>query len=123
MNRKLIAVRKARKMTQADIATYLKMSQTQYQKRETGKIKISDQEWKDIAKLLDVSVEEIFEEYKPKKQRYLQLNQDLLSEIGLSGILELTGRAHKQKEVLLKSDVEKLIGLRPFPIPELHKKL
>lgn len=63
MNRKLIAVRKAKKMTQADIATYLKISQTQYQKRETGKIKISDQEWKDIARLLDVSVEEIFEEY------------------------------------------------------------
>ncbi|WP_160137500.1 helix-turn-helix transcriptional regulator [Chryseobacterium sp. c4a] len=62
MNRKLIAVRKAKKMTQADIATYLKISQTQYQKRETGKIKISDQEWKDIARLLDVSVEEIFEE-------------------------------------------------------------
>ncbi len=52
-------------------------------------------------KLIQVE-EEIFEEYKPKKQRYLQLNQDLLSEIGLSGILELTGRAHKQKEVLLK---------------------
>lgn len=63
MNNKLIAVRKARKITQADIATYLKMSQTQYQKRETGKIKISDQEWKDIARLLDVSVEEIYEEY------------------------------------------------------------
>ncbi|MDN3692469.1 helix-turn-helix transcriptional regulator [Chryseobacterium tructae] len=63
MNRKLIAVRKAKKMTQADIATYLKISQTQYQKRETGKIKISDQEWVDIARLLDVSVEEIFEEY------------------------------------------------------------
>ena len=63
MNKKLIAVRKAKKMTQADIATYLKISQTQYQKRETGKIQISDQEWKDIARLLDVSVEEIFQEY------------------------------------------------------------
>jgi len=63
MNKKLITVRKARKITQADIATYLKMSQTQYQKRETGKIIISDQEWKDITRLLDVSVEEIYEEY------------------------------------------------------------
>lgn len=62
MNNKLIAVRKAKKITQADIATYLKISQTQYQKRETGKIKISDQEWKDIARLLDVPVKEIFEE-------------------------------------------------------------
>ncbi|WP_294205339.1 helix-turn-helix transcriptional regulator [uncultured Chryseobacterium sp.] len=62
MNKKLITVRKAKKITQADIATYLKISQTQYQKRETGKIKISDQEWKDIARLLDVPVKEIFEE-------------------------------------------------------------
>lgn len=62
MNKKLISVRKAKKITQADIATYLKISQTQYQKRETGKIKISDQEWKDIARLLDVPVKEIFEE-------------------------------------------------------------
>lgn len=74
MNRKLIAVRKAKKMTQADIATYLKISQTQYQKRETGKIKISDQEWKDIAKLLDVSVEEIFEEYA---NQYLVLQKKI----------------------------------------------
>lgn len=52
-------------------------------------------------KLIQVE-EEIFEEYKPKKQRYLQLNQELFSEVGLAGILELTGRSNKQKEVLLK---------------------
>lgn len=74
MNTKLIALRKARKITQADIATYLKISQTQYQKRETGKIKISDQEWKDIARLLDVSVEEIFEEYT---NQYLVLQKKI----------------------------------------------
>ncbi|MGG5208112.1 helix-turn-helix transcriptional regulator [Chryseobacterium sp. MIQD13] len=77
MNKKLIAVRKARKITQADIATYLRISQTQYQKRETGKIKISDQEWKDIARLLDVSVEEIFEEY-PSQDLLLQKKIELL---------------------------------------------
>ncbi|SHG47924.1 DNA-binding transcriptional regulator, XRE-family HTH domain [Chryseobacterium oranimense] len=77
MNKKLIAVRKARKITQADIATYLKISQTQYQKRETGKIKISDQEWKDIARLLDVSVEEIFEEY-PNQYLVLQKKIEIL---------------------------------------------
>jgi transcriptional regulator with XRE-family HTH domain len=77
MNKKLIAVRKSRKITQADIATYLKISQTQYQKRETGKIKISDQEWKDIARLLDVSVEEIFEEY-PNQYLVLQKKIEIL---------------------------------------------
>jgi transcriptional regulator with XRE-family HTH domain len=60
-NEKLISARKARKITQANIATYLKISQTQYQKREAGKIKISKQEWQNIAKLLDVSVENIFD--------------------------------------------------------------
>ncbi|REC50374.1 helix-turn-helix transcriptional regulator [Chryseobacterium pennipullorum] len=74
MNKKLIAVRKARKITQADIATYLKISQTQYQKRETGKIKISDQEWNDIARLLDVAVDEIFEEYT---NQYLVLQKKI----------------------------------------------
>lgn len=63
-NEKLISARKARKITQADIATYLKISQTQYQKREAGKIEISKQEWQNIAKLLDVSVENIFEDFK-----------------------------------------------------------
>lgn len=60
---KLIVARKAMKMSQADVATYLKISQTQYQKRETGKVKITRLEWQRIAQLLDVSVAEIFEEH------------------------------------------------------------
>lgn len=58
---KLIQTRKAKKISQTDIATYLKISQTQYQKREIGKIKISDEEWKKMAQLLEVEVEEIFD--------------------------------------------------------------
>lgn len=60
---KLIKARKAKKISQTDIATYLKISQTQYQKRENGKIKISDLEWKKISKLLDIEVDEIYEEH------------------------------------------------------------
>lgn len=60
--KKLIIVRKSKKITQLDIATYLKLSQTQYQKRESGVIKISENEWKKIAKLLDVKVNDIYEE-------------------------------------------------------------
>lgn len=63
MNNKLITVRKASKISQADIATYLKISQTQYQKRESGKIKITDKEWQKISKLLNVEVDEIYEEH------------------------------------------------------------
>lgn len=58
---KLIQIRKEKKISQANIATFLKISQTQYQKRESGKIKISDEEWKRIAQLLEVEVEEIFD--------------------------------------------------------------
>jgi len=58
---KLIQIRKQKKISQANIATFLKISQTQYQKRESGKIKISDEEWKRMAQLLEVEVEEIFE--------------------------------------------------------------
>ncbi len=59
---RLIALRKSKKISQADIATYLKISQTQYQKREIGKIKISDSEWKRIAELLGATVEDIYED-------------------------------------------------------------
>lgn len=60
---KLIESRKAKKISQTDVATYLKISQTQYQKRESGKIKITDLEWQRISKLLNVEVDEIYEEH------------------------------------------------------------
>lgn len=59
---KLISIRKAKKISQTDIAIYLKISQTQYQKRESGKIKITYLEWQRIAQLLDVFVEDIHED-------------------------------------------------------------
>ncbi|QQV02661.1 MULTISPECIES: helix-turn-helix transcriptional regulator [Chryseobacterium] len=74
---KLIQIRKAKKISQSDIATYLKISQTQYQKRESGKIKISDEEWKKMAQLLEVEVEEIFDsnpEYTNEKSLKEELN-------------------------------------------------
>ncbi|WP_102978740.1 helix-turn-helix domain-containing protein [Chryseobacterium scophthalmum] len=58
---KLINIRKGKKISQTDIATYLKISQTQYQKRESGKIIISNEEWKRIAQLLEVEVDEIYD--------------------------------------------------------------
>lgn len=77
-NEKLILARKANKMTQADIATYLKITQPQYNRREKGKIKIEDREWQLIAKLLGVSVEEIYEDYKVQiPQNSLNLIQEI----------------------------------------------
>jgi len=61
---KLIAARKGKNMTQNDMADLLFISQSQYQRRETGEIRISDSEWIRIAKLLGKEVEDIKEEDK-----------------------------------------------------------
>lgn len=61
MNNKLINARKA-KYTQENMAKLLHMTQSQYQRREKGEIKISDEEWERIAKALDTTVENIKED-------------------------------------------------------------
>ncbi len=59
---KLIAARKERNMTQNDMAELLFMSQSQYQRREWGEVRISDGEWERMAKFLGKAVEDIKEE-------------------------------------------------------------
>ena len=59
---KLIAARKEKNMTQSDIAELLFISQSQYQRREHGEIRISDEEWERMAKFLGKNVEDIKEE-------------------------------------------------------------
>ena len=76
-NKKLISVRKAKKMTQADIAIYLKISQPQYFKREKGQMKITDTEWSSIAKLLQVSVEDIYEPFAGQTSLHDQLSLEI----------------------------------------------
>jgi len=61
IKQKLINARKA-KCTQQDMAKILHMTQSQYQRREKGEIKISDEEWERMAKALGKTVEEIKEE-------------------------------------------------------------
>lgn len=77
---KLIIIRKEKQISQADIATYLKISQTQYQKRESGKIKITDKEWQKISKLLNVEVDEIYEEHIKSATIDLQEELQILKE-------------------------------------------
>ena len=73
-NEKLISVRKAKKMTQADIAIYLKISQPQYFKREKGQVRITDTEWRNIANLLGVEVEDIYEPFAGQISLHDQLS-------------------------------------------------
>ena len=59
---KLIVARKEKNVTQHDMADLLFMSQSQYQRRERGEIRISDEEWVRIAKFLGKEVEDIKED-------------------------------------------------------------
>lgn len=64
---KLIKARKAKEHTQESMAKILHMTQSQYQRREKGEIKISDEEWSRMAKALDTSVEDIKEDDIPNQ--------------------------------------------------------
>ena len=59
---KLINARKEKNKTQNDMADSLGMTQSQYHRREKGEIRIIDDEWMRIAKILGKEVEEIREE-------------------------------------------------------------
>jgi transcriptional regulator with XRE-family HTH domain len=62
LKEKLLKARKEKKFTQEDLATYLNISKSEFQRKETGVSKIHNDEWERIAKLLNVPVEDIFEE-------------------------------------------------------------
>ena len=60
-NEKLITIRKARGLSQVDMAKKIAMEQTTYSRKEIGKSHITDAEWEKFAKTLDVPVEDIKE--------------------------------------------------------------
>lgn len=58
---KLILARSNKGLTQQQIALKLNMDVSNYNRREKGQIKISNHEWEKISKILEVSIEEIYE--------------------------------------------------------------
>ncbi len=58
---KLRNLRKEKGMSQKEIAQILSTDISSYSRKENGKSKIHDEEWEKLAKVLDVSVEEIKE--------------------------------------------------------------
>jgi cell division protease FtsH len=66
------------------------------------------------AMLMDEQIRKMIDFQYDRAKKLLNLHREALN---------LLANQLLEKEVLLKSDVEKLIGLRPFPIPELHGKL
>lgn len=58
---KLILARSNKGLTQQQIALKLNMDVSNYNRREKGQIKISNNEWEKFSKILEVSIEEIYE--------------------------------------------------------------
>jgi transcriptional regulator with XRE-family HTH domain len=58
---KLIRIRKQKGFSQQYVAEHLCMDVSNYNKREKGKAKINSTEWEKLAKILEVSVEDIYE--------------------------------------------------------------
>ena len=62
---KLSDARKAKGLTQNQMALKIAMEQTTYSRKERGKSPISDEEWHRFAKTLDIPVEQIKETNNP----------------------------------------------------------
>lgn len=64
-HQKLIDLRKAKKLTQKQMALKIAMEQTTYSRKERGKSPITDDEWKRFAKVLGTDIEELKEVQEP----------------------------------------------------------
>ncbi|PXW16134.1 helix-turn-helix protein [Chryseobacterium sp. CBTAP 102] len=64
---KLRNVRKRKGFTQQQVADYIATDVSNYSRKESGDVKIFNDEWDKIARLLEVPVEEIYEEEEAKQ--------------------------------------------------------
>lgn len=62
MHEKLINFRKAKGISQKEMAKKIAMEQTTYSRKERGISPITDNEWERLAKALEVNIDEIREE-------------------------------------------------------------
>lgn len=63
---KLRIIRKKKGYTQQQIADIIATDVSNYSRKESGDVKIIKDEWEKIAKFLDVTMEEIYEDEEPK---------------------------------------------------------
>lgn len=73
IKQKLVNKRKERGLSQEDMAFKLGMEQSQYCRRENGKTRISKKEWNSMAKILETTLEEI---YEPQDGVYIINNEN-----------------------------------------------
>ena len=59
---KLVEVREAKGFTQQEIAAKLNMDDSCYSRRENGQIKIRIDQWVELARILNVPLEDIYDE-------------------------------------------------------------
>ncbi|MEJ5049458.1 helix-turn-helix transcriptional regulator [Chryseobacterium culicis] len=64
---KLRNVRKRKGITQQQVADIIATDVSNYSRKESGDVKIFNDEWEKIARFLEVPVEEIFEEEEAKQ--------------------------------------------------------
>ncbi|MFV0571850.1 MAG: helix-turn-helix transcriptional regulator [Xanthomarina gelatinilytica] len=102
IKQKLIEKRKERNFSQAEIAQQLGITQSQYNRRENGLVKISKKEWDLLAKLLNVSLDEI---YEPQDGVYIINNENANGNFGNHNIYQ----AHSDFALdTMKKYIEKL---------------
>ena len=59
-------MRKSKRIPQEQIAEFLNMSVSCYNRREKGLVYIKQEQWEKLAKILDVSVDDIYESDEPQ---------------------------------------------------------
>ncbi|WBL27229.1 replication restart helicase PriA [Zunongwangia sp. HGR-M22] len=74
-----------------------------------------------MAKDIVVLSQEIYEQYKPKRVRYIKLHENHESEDAMHALLDELSRAHKQREVVLSYFSLKAKSTKPIKAKELLK--
>ena len=110
---KLIEKRKAKGFTQSEMANKLAMNVSTYNRRENGQVKIPTPQWETLAKILGVSIEEI---YEPDE------NQIFICRDSATGNYQGTNNIYPIPEYLLETQ-RKYIERLEIEIQELKNKL
>lgn len=66
INEKLKLYRKKKGFTQEQVAKYLATDTSNYNRKENGEVKITNEEWEKLANFLNCDISEIYEENNPK---------------------------------------------------------
>lgn len=83
IKQKLISKRTERNFSQEDMAHLLEITQSQYSRRENGVTKISKKEWDKMAKVLDTTLETI---YEPEDGIYIINNENASGNFGNNNV-------------------------------------